>query len=372
MKQNKELWFAFSQLCWILGMGVLLFLMLAFPVRAEQIYTQDVNENWELTNPYSTYSMEGFYLELPNKPNTLYFNMTNYGYSVGTLGGIDSELTISSDTATLYQGSLGDLFGLDDNDLLDGNIFINFQTGFIGKWEGGSAYTAYTPFVDLTNARNVGINVVQSFEYNNPPPAWQAIWFVNTESTLTYSAMIVKFFSLGTLVGTTVWKNQGIDLPSNPTPPTDYYFIGWRTLNGDIFNEFAPILDEYINADGELILFARFVSMTGDELGIPEPPPSNIPQGLAVFLDAFGLDNEVGYFVIFFLLNLIPLVLMVLKKIPSYVFILISIVFFVTFIWLGMFPMWVIITLALIYITAFSFIVKKYAFREELGNEESA
>jgi uncharacterized repeat protein (TIGR02543 family) len=154
--------------------------------------------------------------------------------------------------------------------------------------------------------------------------------------------------------------------PIAPTR-TGYVFTGWRTITGVSFDfEVDSIQEDFYNDSGDFLLYASFINTDG--YGTLDPDVvENTPDGFIGFLSIVGLDNETGFMLVFVILNIIIIVLSLLLKLDYGIPLLISMILYGLFIFLGTLRIYVIVILALLYIL---FIVGKFVIGGRSGGEE--
>ena len=146
-------------------------------------------------------------------------------------------------------------------------------------------------------------------------------------------------------------------MTSDPTPPTDYTFRGWKTITGEFFDFDSGITSpEWLQQDEDgydyLNLYASFVNLYDPSIEYPINPTDNSPTGFLDILDAFGLDDDGGKMIVFYVIALIVVFsLLAIRPIRKNPFVIVIVLVALTalFMFLGWLPVWsAIITLLLL------------------------
>ena len=290
--------------------------------------------DWEFYNYFSDIYGMRVTIELPENVGRFKITIPNYAqYIMFEDGGIDSNICFDAPSGCV---NFIDLFYTTPPKNLYGefDIWLNAING-----------------VDYSNSTTISFNLVVSFDIM--PSGFYQEWQDNVTIELP-NALTVRFYVAGYMYDIQYIVNQ---LPTNPTPPADIgdaEFIYWRTINGDVFSfASSQILDEYLDGD-VLNLYAVFAGLN-DNIYIPpdEPNNTNTPDAIIDLLDAVGMANTGGYVFIYVILILIASFLIIKIGGGAFVAIMIDIIIFGTFIYMGLLPLYMIILSVLIFIFAF-------------------
>lgn len=303
--------------------------------------TVDLNYRWEYYNTYSTYACVRLSdTDIVDYTTIINLTIGDYGFNVSDIGGQDSYILIEdSGTNTLFEMTLEDFMGGD----LEGEVVIDLVNNWI--------HTDKQNFVveDLITASTITIYVFQSFEYSNPPSSFLGNWVALSNLEMVTLATVTRFYKLGALYEIQYTFNENPEPPTVSPTYTGYFFTGWKTLQSIYYDFTSPILPEYLNSEGEFLLYATFTSLT--EIDEPDfEQITNLPEPLETFLTTIGLNTNGGYFAIFFLLNFIVIFISLMKKFNPIVPVVISIILVGLFIYFGLLTVASIVILVLLYI----------------------
>ena len=211
---------------------------------------------------------------------------------------------------------------------------------------------------DLGECDAIKIKVYQTFE--TIPSAGGVTW-INAWETLATAWQYqlgrwVYYYSMMSLYDSE-FTVYGFNPPSDPTPPTDYTFRGWKTITGEFFDFDSGITSpEWLQQDEDgydyLNLYASFVNLYDPSIEYPINPTDNSPTGFLDILDAFGLDDDGGKMIVFYVIALIVVFsLLAIRPIRKNPFVIVIVLVALTalFMFLGWLPVWsAIITLLLL------------------------
>jgi hypothetical protein len=203
--------------------------------------------------------------------------------------------------------------------------------------------------VDLGDCDAIKVKVYQSFV---TIPSEEGVTWINAWETLATAYQFqlgrwVYYYSQMALYDSE-FSVYGFDEPTAPTPPTDYTLKGWKTITGDYFDFDAGITNpEWLMEDEDgydyLNLYASYVNIYDPSIELPSNPTDNSPTGFLDILDAFGLDDDGGKMIVFYVIALVAVFgLLAIKPIRENPFVIIIVLVALTtlFMFLGWLPVW--------------------------------
>ena len=316
-------------------------------VRAFEVQDVSFNDYWELENLYSTY----YAMHINANPiidftTDIEFTIPDFSDNINSYGGTDSFINLyDEDSILLISYDLDDFIGIE----MFGFVHLNLDQNYI---YGRTKWLVETT-VDYTDVKFISILVMQSF--SSPPSQYWETWIAESEAYYTTTRTPVIFYyydgdSYFTVYDTQFINNDNpITEPTDPTimPTTESEFIGWRSINGTIYDFESLITDDMITS-GVLLFFAKYSNITvaGDIDAITD----NTPDSMNAFLSVLGMDDAEGYMLLFILLNIMLAVGCLLLKLKSYIFLIISMISLGIFMFMGMLQLYVIIIVIMLYI----------------------
>lgn len=156
-------------------------------------------------------------------------------------------------------------------------------------------------------------------------------------------------------VGGRLWyKTYYDDIPPKPIDPDieNFQFLGWWSFNGidyDYYNGIDPIPWDYYSAD-DISLVAQFKFIPTPK-GVGEY--DNTPSSLEHILTVTGFNNPLGKLIIYTVVMLVTVGLMLWIKLELFIIMLVEVVIFAFFIFLGWIPIYMIIILGSIFLLGF-------------------
>jgi hypothetical protein len=225
---------------------------------------------------------------------------------------------------------------------------IRVTLGTVGTIEENDGY-GETETLDLGDCTAIKVKVYQSFV---TIPSEEGVTWINSWETLAtawvYQLGRLVYYHSQMALYDSEFSVYGFNPPSDPTPPTDYTFNGWKTITGDYFDFDAGITDpDWLEVDEDgydyLTLWASFVNLYDPSIELPQNPVDNSPTGFLDILDAFGLDDDGGKMIVFYVIALVAVFgLLAIKPIRenSFVIIIVLIALTALFMFLGWLPVW--------------------------------
>ena len=139
-------------------------------------------------------------------------------------------------------------------------------------------------------------------------------------------------------------------IPDAPVDPIadNLLFNGWRDIDGNIYDFTTTLLSDVDQPVGATTLMATWV------LNIPSDvvvPTDSTPSALTTFLTTLGFNNTIGKLIIYFALMLVVTFFLITIEFNGFIIILINVLLYAVFIFLGWLPIYMIIILGLIFAT---------------------
>jgi len=141
--------------------------------------------------------------------------------------------------------------------------------------------------------------------------------------------------------------------PDDPTPPTDFNFVGWRRANQEWY--YFDTIDPSYFTDGVMNLYAVYQPINSFD-----PPDDPEADGLFEdLLTAFGLFNTPGFLFLYFLIIFIITIPLLFLKLPVFVMMVLDILVTALFLFLGFLPIFVTILMFMIFAAGIMFSLRK-------------
>jgi hypothetical protein len=180
-------------------------------------------------------------------------------------------------------------------------------------------------------------------------PIYVTYWISEfTFQYITFPSFLIFYSGLRQYASVSYYDNVDIVLPSNPTGPAGYNFIGWRTITGELFSV-DNVKPEYKDENGYIFLYAVFANVRGETF-VPTNPSPNTPNSIFVLMDAIGIYNDAGFMIVYFIIMAIIIVTLLYFKLNSAIVLMISLLVTGIFIYLGWLPIFVIILMAMLFL----------------------
>jgi len=289
------------------------------------------------------------------------FAFTNY--DAASVGAVNSRVTLYAGATVIQTINLSSSYinytwaGAEDQ-----NITISFSQGRL--WTALSSIAITSP----TTITAIRVSMMQTCD---PAPAnFEAIYQTVAESTRYTPGYNVYFYSKLALYAD-YFAPGYVPKPADPVAPTGYNFIGWKTITGEIYDFDSMAVDStWLLQDGDgydyLNLYAVFVNIYDPGIEYDPTVTENAPAGLVAILTDFGLYNEAGKFLIFFVLVLIidgvMLVIAAFRTNPI-IIVIVDGALAIFFMFLGWLAPWISIAIILFLVT----IVMYQSKRENAG-----
>jgi hypothetical protein len=270
---------------------------------------------WESYNTYSTYYAMRLQADFPAPVDRFVLTIPNTSENTYAIGGSDS-------TITTYSG-LG-LTGTSEE-------FILSEIGYIIEGE---------YIIESDNMQSILVMVYQT--YSVTPAGY--VNYYNQEAGLSFDVYRIKYYT-----GLVLYDEEyfyGIPTtPTDPTPPLNYEFVGWKTLSGDTY-EFTWITTDMLDEYGDFKVFAVYKNVYDIDVGIVEPS-SNIPANIQIILTNAGMFNNVGFMIIYVIVIGLLTGALIWIKSPMFIYIIVYLLITGLWIYMGMFPVFVYVVLGL-------------------------
>jgi hypothetical protein len=305
-------------------------------VSAEGLTEYDFTDQWETYNYYSTYYGMRLNQNLLEGTIRIQIHIPQSSYNLTTSGGIASEIRFNDAGGNSIKTiAIADLV---DNITSDNDIDIwldNF---------GGT---------DVTDAVQVRINVMQNF--TAVPHTNYAYWRQNAIVTMLSGSQEIRFYAGGAPYETQYIFEELPTRPTNPNPPTNHVFVGWRTITGEYYGFMDELKFEWIGENGYLLLAAVFVPETG--YVVPSTnSPFNTPDIVTDFMTGLNLHTSVGYMIVYSVLMTALMILLLVVHAPAFVTVLAEAIITGLFIYMDVMPTFatILIFIALALVTIVS------------------
>jgi hypothetical protein len=203
---------------------------------------------------------------------------------------------------------------------------------------------------DITAIR---IDVAQS--YDETPVGYVASFKSAFTIEVVTWADVVFFYSQLQLYQQ-IFYYETFTLPTSPTAPTGYEFVGWRTINNTRF-DINTVRPEDYDENGYLYLYAEFVKIYNPG-GTIQEPEVNAPDGITQILTAFGLGSSKGYIFLYVIIILALTVVLLKLGVGMFATMIANLAVTALFMFLGYLPIFATIILIMIFVLAFMLSLK--------------
>jgi hypothetical protein len=222
------------------------------------------------------------------------------------------------------------------------DITIDFEAGTVGNGGVYSIGEAEIMFAD-------SVTLVMHMSADDPGSALLSWVKDRAPVMVTTWAIPVLFYNRLTLYDYTVYTPD-LAAPANPSPPSGYRFVGWKSKTGSLFDFANPyISDDMLTTTAEdgthLKLFASYIFIDEGTEATPDLTPETVPLFISGPMAMVGLDNDKGYFMIYMFIAILVVFGMLVfiaphvDNIVPYVMI-VELVWTCASIWLGILPLW--------------------------------
>lgn len=164
----------------------------------------------------------------------------------------------------------------------------------------------------------------------------------NRNFTIEYNADLttVSFYSQGSLYSTSSFVEGTIPTApaTDPTPPTNFEFIGWRTADGSLFDFEQPFDDNLIN-NGEIELTAVFrATSASDEYTTTDPTPTDA-NDFYNLASGIGFANDTGFTLLYLGVIGAATVGLLMAGLPTFATLLVDVLITGFFTFMGFLPL---------------------------------
>lgn len=275
---------------------------------------------------------------------SLDITIPDYTNAIQTYEGHDSKFVVMGGTGTIVYADLDDYVSLATGDTIE----MTFAGSPSIVTDG-----VLNEDADIASTNYVYINMM--FDIDSEPNYMTVYWFRSMGWAIgTTADYYIFFFDRGVNIGGTVLSDAvlGDNLPTDPTPPAGYDFHGWRTQSGKMFFDSGGFVEEYILTDDDIVvnpsygtyipLYSFFLIDATDVEEVPDPAEvSTVAAFIRIPLSEIGLDNEVGYFLIYVIVCALLVLGIVALAHLAWSFVLMAIfIWTVGATWMGIIPFW--------------------------------
>ena len=310
---------------------VILLALSMFTINIKETYAfqsnlNDIEWEWETYNYYSNFFGMRISLDMPvNNVRQLTFTVPDFSDNLVENGNVVSQIifdmgdiTHTFDLADIY------LYQAFDKGLhaLSGTYIINLY--------------AVNGYLNLMGVEQIRINVMQGF--SSIPSGFMQNW--NENAYVSINPRLAVYYDRLNVYTTEVFYYIPIQ-PIDPTPPTNYRFIGWMLNDGEMFDFYTiPTAENY---DGTNLPLKAVYQLVGIGQQTPTELSTNMPEALADLLDMFGLYNFTGFIIVYIITMLLVVVPMIMAGFKTMIILISMIVVTGLFTFLGMLPLFAVI-----------------------------
>lgn len=226
------------------------------------------------------------------------------------------------------------------------NLLLDIQNGTVSSVvkNDNLAFGIYISTHGAFSSMHMTYETIYNDTTNLPPSNLLQNFYDDYSNLFKFTNEITRVYFYN---GSNLWNLQYVS-NSNPTRPyapttNGYIFIGWKTLSGDYFDfNVGALNDSDYDTNGNIILKAFYILDYNADDTTPTSS-SNLPTGLSNTLSLVGMNNQIGYIILFILLTIPMAILVLVKRQNQHLILFFNLMLFIAFVYFGMFQIWVII-----------------------------
>jgi len=370
-----------KKLLFSITLSLILFFSVSFIiVNAETVYDEvnllehentTISLEWNSTYDYYYVDVlyEGSLEDLGDISDDLYLDLlVNFKY----FGDDDEtsdyglvEIYFTGDTTTpTYSQDLMVLMG-ETNRHMDSSFWLDFYEGIVIYYNDDSYFEDFEddldfPF-DRTLPTKIHFEIPLTVEFGGipNPTTYLELWVEYHKFTFVNKTAGMTFYSVGytdtiydkRYIGDT---EDWIPFPVQNPNREGYVFNNWLDSNAEIFEFTEEGVTNYWDTTPytKIVISADYTLYTGGGSNF-EGDVEDLPSGISNFISAIGFDNYTGYMIIFFIINIIIILVSVLLKFNVLAPLFLSFLIFLAFSIFGLFPVFTILIMLAIYLLIF-------------------
>lgn len=310
-----------------------------------QLTTDGTFDYTDMLAYYTSDASITFYQEPPEWRQTYFIKDTadrlRSGYESVPAG-------VSSIVIDYFDGNASSLGINEDNRLrlLDGITFID--TFYFDEYTRGDSELMILPFDDYSP--DVPDEFVVYIYRGTDNITMPLIDMLNRNFEYTFDAELtaINYYSEGSLLSTDVIvKNSIPSAPSDPTPPTDYEFEGWRLPNGQFYDFAGPIPESQIRgASVRLTAIYRAVGAAGTYT--TTDPLADTDNDLYVLLNGVGFTTAAERATFVTVALVILTIILFAVQVPPFAIMTVDIVILAMFMTFGLLSAFAVVVLMVV------------------------